>query len=326
MNNNSRRGFIAKNAAVFAGVSLGFHKTIPVKQLIESKAENEKSKRPIHVFTKTLQFINYREVAEVLARHGFAGADLTVREGGQVLPENVKSDLPRAVKALREAGVDSYMITTNVIDADDKFTRPILKTMADLGIKYYRTGYLDYDHSKPMPENMDRHLRMIEQLEKLNREYDVHGGYQNHSGRRVGGPVWDLYPLLKDRDPKYIGVQYDIRHATVEGAVSWPLGLRLLAPWIKTIDIKDFIWEKNEKDEWKIKNVPLGEGMVDFDAYFKLYKLLEIEGPVSIHYEYDLGGAEHGRLNPSMSLNEIERWLKKDLYYLENKFQQYGLG
>lgn len=281
--------------------------------------------RPIHVFTKCLQFLNYSEMAELLAKHGFAGADMTVRPGGQVLPERVETDLPKAVKALRNAGIDSKMITTSVINPDDKFSRPILKTMADLGIRYYRTGYLDFDHSRTIPENLEVHKFTFERLEKLNREYGVTGNYQNHSGRRVGGPVWDLYELLKDRNPEYIGVQYDIRHATVEGGVSWPLGLRLLAPWIRTTDIKDFIWEKNEKGEWKIKNVPLGEGMVDFKTYFELVKSLDIKGPVSIHYEYDLGGAEHGSINPSMPLNEISNWLKKDLSFLESQFREFDL-
>lgn len=283
------------------------------------------TRRPIHVFTKCLQFLNYEEMAEVLAKHEFAGADMTVRPGGQVLPENVENDLPKAVKALRNAGIDSKMITTSVINPEDQFTRPILKTMADLGIRYYRTGYLDYDQSKIMAENLESHKFTFEKLENLNREYGVTGNYQNHSGRRVGGPVWDLYELLKDRNPEYIGVQYDIRHATVEGGVSWPLGLCLLAPWIRTTDIKDFIWEKNEKGEWKIKNVPLGEGMVDFKTYFELYRSLGIEGPVSIHYEYDLGGAEHGSRKPEMSLAEISKWLKKDLNFLKKQFQQFRL-
>lgn len=283
------------------------------------------TKRPIHVFTKCLQFLSYEEMAEVLAKQGFAGADMTVRPGGQVLPENVERDLPKAVKALRNAGIDSKMITTSVNNPDNKFTRPILKTMADLGIRYYRMGYFEYDHSKSIPQNLENHKFTFEKLEKLNREFGVTGNYQNHSGRRVGGPVWDLYELLKDRDTEYIGVQYDIRHATVEGGVSWPLGMKLLAPWIRTTDIKDFIWEKNEKGEWKIKNVPLGEGMVDFKTYFELYKALKVEGPVSIHYEYGLGGAEHGSTNPSMPLNEISNWLKKDLNFLQKQFVEFNL-
>jgi hypothetical protein len=59
--------------------------------------------------------------------------------------------------------------------------------------------------------------------------------------------------------------------------------------------------------------------MVDFKTYFELYKSFNIEAPVSIHYEYDLGGAELGRKDPSMSLDEIKLWLKKDLTFLKNQ-------
>jgi L-ribulose-5-phosphate 3-epimerase len=41
---------------------------------------------PYMLLLKVLQFLSYHEMAEMLAEHGFAGADLTVREGGQVLP------------------------------------------------------------------------------------------------------------------------------------------------------------------------------------------------------------------------------------------------
>lgn len=315
---NARRGFLKSTAAGVVAVGLA-------GTGIAAGIFNRETKHPIYVFTKCLQFLSYDKMAEVLVEHGFDGADLTVRPGGQVLPENVETDLPKAVKALLNAGIDSKMITTSVNNPEDKFTRPILKTMAEQGIRFYRMGYLDYDNSKSIPENLEAHKITFENLEKLNREFGIHGGYQNHSGRRVGGPVWDLYELLKDRDPEFIGVQYDVRHATVEGGVSWPLGMKLLAPWIRTTDIKDFIWEKNENGGWRIKNVPLGEGMVDFKSYFELYKSLEIEGPVSVHYEYDLGGAEHGSRNPEMSLNEISRWLKKDLNFLKKQFQQYNL-
>jgi sugar phosphate isomerase/epimerase len=165
---------------------------------------------------------------------------------------------------------------------------------------------------------------VIEKLEKINRKYSIHGGYQNHSGTRVGGPVWDLYWLVKDCDPAFMGVQYDIRHAVCEGGASWPVGMKLLSPWIRTLDVKDFLWKKVESN-WKITNVPLGEGMVDLDAWLKHYIALELSGPVSIHYEYDLGGAESGKTNPSMGLNEITGFLKRDLLYLHSKYRQSGL-
>ena len=101
--------------------------------------------------------------------------------------------------------------------------------------------------------------------------------------------------------------------------------MKLLAPWIKTTAIKDFVWYKNENGDWKLKNVPLGEGMVNFDTYFKLYKSLNIKAPVTIHYEYDLGGAEHGKTNPTMSRDEIYAWLGKDITFLKKYFKKFDL-
>jgi sugar phosphate isomerase/epimerase len=315
---NSRRNFIKTTTAGIAGLSL-------TGKTVASHMLKPVTKRPIHVFTKCLQFLGYDEIAEVLAELGFDGADLTVRRGGQVLPENVEIDLPNAVKSLRNKGIDSQMIATDINDAEDPLTKRVLKTMADLGIRYYRMGYINFDEKKSIPQNLDDIRLTFEKLEKLNREFGVTGNYQNHSGTRVGGPVWDLFYLLKDRDPESIGVQYDVRHATVEGGVSWPLGMKLLSPWIRTTDIKDFIWEKDETGKWRLINVPLGEGMVEFSKYFEMYKSYHLEAPVSIHYEYDLGGAEHGQVNPTMGREEIFLWLKKDLAFLRQKFEEYNL-
>lgn len=312
MKKENRREFITKSAITGAGIFTGLYSlggVIPVKNI---------SKNEIHIFTKCLQFLSYEEMSEVVADIGFDGADLTVRPGGQVLPENVESDLPKVVNTLRSNGIGSSMITTAITNPEDLHTERILKTMAELGIRNYRMGYLSYDEQKSVAENLEDFKPVFEKLEKLNRKYNVHGDYQNHSGTSVGAPVWDLYALLKNRDPEYIGVQYDIRHATVEGGKSWPLGMKLLAAWINTTDIKDFIWEKTENN-WDIKNLSLGEGMVDFNKYFEMYLALNNNAPVSIHYEYDLGGAEHGSLNPAMSMKTIKYYLKKDLTFLQNK-------
>lgn len=319
MNENSRRKFIHKTALISGGFALGG------KLIASNLAATAKNRRPIHAFTKCLQFLTYNEMAELLAKNGFYGADLTVRPYGQIAPENVKKELPKAFQALHKAGLRTDMITSGIVDSKHPHTKVILKTMAAIGIRHYRMGYLKYDNKKTIPENLDAHKRTFEKLEKLNRIYGVTGNYQNHAGSGVGAPVWDLYHLLKDCDPKYMGVQYDIRHATVEGAMSWPTGMKLLAPWIQTAVVKDFIWEEYDKNKWKVKNVPLGEGMVDFGKYFKLCKALKVKVPISIHYEYNLGGAERGKPETNMRQFEIETFMKRDLNILKNKLNQYGL-
>lgn len=314
---NSRRKFIKATSATVAG-------TI-ISPLIYANTVIPKAKPyPVCAFTKCLQFLDYDRLGETLAHIGFDGADLTVRKGGHVEPEKVKEDLPRAVKTLHKSGISVPMMVTGIIDPDNPLTEKILGAASEQGVGYYRMGYLKYDSSKSIMENLTTHKKAIDKLEKINRKFGIQACYQNHSGTRIGGPVWDLYWLMDGCDPDYISVQYDICHAVSEGGLSWPLAMDLLSPWIKTTAIKDFYWNK-ENGEWRIKIVSLSKGMVNFDAYLQKYTSLEISCPVTIHCEYDLGGAESGSKNPTMSIKEISNYMKNDLNWLENKFSEYGI-
>jgi len=313
----SRREFIKTASAVSAGAMIS-PELFAIPQISKEKTY------PVSVFTKCLQFLDYNQLGEALANIGFKGAELSVREGGQVLPENVKSDLPKAIKMLQKSGISVPMMVTGIVDPSDPLTETILGTASEQGVGFYRMGYLKYNPAISVIENLNIQKKTIDKFEKINQKLGIQGCYQNHAGTNVGGPVWDLYWLMNGFDPKYISVQYDIRHAVVEGGTSWPLGMKLLSPWIKTTAIKDFYWEKTN-GKWKLTNVPLGEGMVDFDVYLKEYISLGISGPVTIHYEYDLGGAQLGSKTPTMSLKEISDFMKTDLNWLKTKFKERGV-
>lgn len=278
---------------------------------------------PICVFSKCLQFINYEELGVRIAEMGFDGADLTVRKNGHVLPENVKVDLPRAVRALQKAGVDVPMIVTDINDATNPYVEDILGTAVDLGIKYYRMGYFRYDPKLTIFDSLDNNKRKLDGLEKINRKYHIQSGYQNHSGPwgMVGGAVWDLHYLFHGFSPEYVGIQYDIAHATAEGGFTWEVAFKVIEPWINSLAIKDFIWQKGD-ERWKTKWVPLGEGMVNFKKYSEQVSPFLSTFPVTIHYEYDLGGAESGKQTPTMSHEKIYRELKKDLHYFKYNIKQ----
>ena len=247
----------------------------------------------IHVFSKHLQFLNYQEMAAAVADIGYDGVDLAVRPGGHVLPERVAEDLPKAVEALRNQGVLVNLMTTAVTNSLDATHRQVLETAAAQGITDYRMGYLSYPKEGAIPEALADFQEQMEELAIFNQQLGIRGAYQNHAGKRVGAMIWDIYHLLEKADPTALGCQYDIRHAMVEGGMSWEVGLRLIRPHIHTIVLKDFIWEK-VNGQWRVVNVPLGEGMVDFPGYFRILKEYGVQVPASMHLEYDLGGAEHG--------------------------------
>jgi sugar phosphate isomerase/epimerase len=199
----------------------------------------------------------------------------------------VERDLPLAVKAFRNAGLNIEMMASGITDADDPLTEKVLQTASEMGIKYYRLGYYSYDPAISMVNNLEKIQGKMNGLARFNEKYKIHGAYQNHAGSNFGAPVWDLWEVIRDMDPQWTGCQYDVRHATVEGNSSWPLGLKLLKDHIRCMVIKDFKW--GEKDGKAVEvNVPVGEGIVDFEAYFKLLKELGIQGPITMHMEYEM--------------------------------------
>jgi L-ribulose-5-phosphate 3-epimerase len=261
--------------------------------------------------------MSYVETARLLADCGFGGIDYTVRTAqGHVLPEKVAEDLPRAVDAAHAAGLKVEMITTDITSLRQKTAESVLRTAAKYGVKYYRLGDFKYDTTAGLQATWDKLRPTLRELGEFNASLGLHGAIQNHQGVRIGSPVWDLYELLRDIDPRGIGVQYDIRHATTEGGMSWPLGLRLLAPWIRCRDVKDFRWEQSP-GKAVVQGMPLGEGIVPFDAYFKLVRELNLSGPISVHLEYPPFEGEKRKLTKDEQVAAYTAALKKDSAYLK---------
>lgn len=259
-----------------------------------------------------------------MASLGFDGIDLTVRPGGHVEPARVEEDLPKVVEIVRRAGVDVVMLTTSILSADDPHAEQVLRTAADLRIPLYRPGWLEYIQGKTIEENLETYRSQLGELADLNRSCSIRGTYQNHSGLWVGAAVWDLWLLLREIDAEWLGCQYDIRHAVVESANSWPNALQLIKPFITSLVIKDFAWVESG-GVWEARSVPLGEGGVDFDQFFSLLGGLERSLPICIHFEYPLGGADQGERKLTLPSEEVMRAMKGDLEAFRGRLAR-GVG
>jgi sugar phosphate isomerase/epimerase len=333
----SRRNFLLKSSLVAAGLSVGVNTVLHANESTEEVAGPSlmppvKEKEPFRfsVFSKHLHVFNYNELANVVAGAGFDGIDLTVRVKGHVLPENVESDLPKAVAAAKDAGISIYMIVTLINDADDPLTERILKTASSLGVTHYRMDWLYYDEKISIEENLKVIQRKMSKLAKLNEEYKIKGEYQNHSGKYTpdsyfGSAIWDLHAVLKNINSPWLGSQYDSMHAHVEGAYSWETGLKLISPFISSLAVKDFCWLKKQ-EKWVTTVVPVGEGMIDFNYYFDLLKRYKISCPITMHYEYPMGNLEKSDyILTKADKTGIIALMKKDLELVKSLMKQKGL-
>ena len=278
---HNRREFITKIAA--AGVSIPFLN----HSFGAEKQSPQKKKYPIAFFTKPLDDYDLEFMTETLAMAGIDGFDLAVRQGGRVNPEKIAEDLPKVIETGKKYNLSTDMMVTGITDADHPITAKILETASKHGVKYYRLGYYSYDFNVGIMESLDKIKNNLKKLNILNKEFGIQAGYQNHSGTRVGGPVWDVWEMVRDFPVELLSSQFDIRHAVTEGAASWILGLRLLNKNIGSLAIKDFTWGIAGRKA-SVVSTPLGEGLVDFDTYFKTLKELNIVAPITLHIEYPL--------------------------------------
>lgn len=277
----------------------------------------------LNIFSKHLQWLNYTDMANQAAKFGLDGVDLTVRKGGHVQPERVNEDLPKAVAAVKQAGLHVNAITTDIVDADNKLTHDVLKAASAAGIKNYRMGWYSYDKKLTPLQNVDQLKNRFTALAQINQQFQMRGDYEHHTGR-FGNSMWDLYETIKDLSPQHIGVQFDIHHATIDGAMAWPINLELIKDYVKSTTIKDFYWNKTAKG-WYIANAPLGHGMVEFKKYFGQLKSFGFKGPIIMHFEYPLGGADQGASKLTLPKERVLASMQADVDTLKGWLKESGL-
>jgi len=298
---SSRRSFLRQMALATSGLAILNGESLPAQEFRDKRFK-------IAGFTKPFQDLDFEQTAGVVARIGWDGIECPVRRGGQIMPERVEEDLPKLVEALKNRNLKIFSIATDIQDASDPLTERVLRTAAHLGIRLYRLGFLHYDLARPIPAQLESMRPVLQGLFALNRRLGMCGAIENHSGRNaVGAPVWDVYELIKEFDPKYFGICFDIGHATIEGGLDWEIKSRLIEPFLSAVYVKDFVWKK-EGRRWREDWCPLGEGMVD-PRFFAALSKTRFAGPFVQHHEYPVGRGDEMIALLSRDRQQLQKWL-----------------
>ena len=278
------------------------------------------------MFSKHLEHLSYEELADTIAGIGLDGVDLTVRSPGHVLPENVKTDLPKAAKAIRDRGLEVGWITTNIFSADAPHAADILATASDLGITQFKLGYHKYDGFGNLKRQLAETHEAVRSIERLCHKYDVQGGMHIHSGPFMSAVASIVLPLIEDFDPQAIGVYGDFGHMGVEGSYGgWIQGLDLVSDRLVMLALKNMgqFWEEDAKTgeyKWHRRLVPVERGFTPYTEAFGYLKQIGYDGYASFHSEYQ--GAASWK---SLSHDELIEQTKADFAYVKDICAELGI-
>lgn len=110
------------------------------------------------------------------------------------------------------------------------------------------------------------------------------------------------------------------------GLGGWIDSFRLAESYIRGLAFKDFVWQKGTDQKWDPAWVPLGQGMVRFSTFLSLLAKTAFNGPVQLHYEYPLGGAEAGKRHLTADREQVFSAMRRDLHQLRRYLSEAGLS
>jgi L-ribulose-5-phosphate 3-epimerase len=292
--------------------------------------------------SRHVQWTSVEEGAAAAAEGGCKAVAWTIRAGAHILPGNVDRELPRAVAAARNAGLQTPMVITAIVDAQSERAEAILDAMRNLGIRHYRAPSFRYDYNQELLPQLEALKPRIAGLAQLNEKYGTTAMYHTHSASgNIGGGVWDLWMILRDFDPQLVGLNYDLGHATIRGGTGWVETSRFAHRHVRGLSLKDFRWVKGGgtgrgTGGWSAEMVPGGEGMVDFKGMLAYFKSAGFAGPVELYQEYSVTvagraepvnmlGTDYGTWKLEMPRAQWVSLLERDVTFYSSALRDAGL-
>ena len=259
-------------------------------------------------FTKQLKGMDAEATGREVEGLGFAGLDLAVRDGYCVNPDNVATELPRAMNVWAEMGLSVPMATTpgDFTDPEQPVAETMLAACAEAGVHEIKLGYWHYTEPgywatvEAIRSDLDGFARLAE-------KHGVRCAVHTHSGNNYGVNAGAAMHLVRDFDPQFIGVYLDPGHLSINGEPI-RMAIDMVKDYLCLVAVKDLVYVRQEKEgrvTWRRTLAPLREGMVDWRETMAALADAGYDGPLTFHSEY-----------PNVSLDELRALTRDDMGYL----------
>ena len=242
------------------------------------------------LYSKVLIKIGYIDLPMILQQIGFDGVDLSVEPGGHVLPEKADYNLMPALEAFTGIGLDVPMITTDLTTLQDKNSEQVLGLATYIGVPFFRPGHWKMTGPPEVQMQLPMVQRDIMGLSQLGRATKMVMGVHNYVDGAEGASILDINRVIRPIDPDWVGYDFDVGYATIEGkeaGFEGPLAIAL--PRLKMVTVRDFKWEQQADGTRQAKPRPLGDGVVDFPKFFAALSKARFAGPISLQVDHAQG-------------------------------------
>jgi len=200
-------------------------------------------------YTRNVHWIrDHDEIAEAAIEMTCGGIQPTVGAyPAHIDATKVTTELPAFVKTMQKHGLRVKQIRGgSQTSADAPNLEAMVAAMGQAGATHYWCGTDNYDLTRPILPQLDAIKKKVEGFVKLNEKHGTTLMYHTRAGANsVGSVVWDLLYVMKDFDPKYVGLHWDTGHMSAHGSNTWELLMRTAAAYVAAVSWKDRTNEQN---------------------------------------------------------------------------------
>ena len=237
------------------------------------------------MFTKHLEGLEIPEIITALQSVGVSGADLCVRPGYPVNPENATEALPAAAKQFADAGLSIPLVTTpgDFLDPSQEETCRVYAAAGEAGVENIKLGYWHW-HAEDGGywAQVDFIRSQLEGFAKLSEQYGPRTCIHNHSGTSMGLNSCAVMNLVKGFDPQHVGVFADTGHLSIVGEPI-NMALDIVKSHLAVMAFKDLARSPGARGGSVVR---MGKGFVDWETAVNTLQSIGFSGPVSFHSEY----------------------------------------
>lgn len=238
----------------------------------------------VAVFVKPWKAMTLAELGKHVQQLGFSWIELPIRPGFPCQPETIEHDLPNAVQILGEHGVQILNVTAALPLSDERLYAACAAAGVGMNRVMFRTeGKTYWDAEAEARRQLNLALPLCE-------KYDVQIGIQNHAGKYVGVHELGLHNLVKDYDPKHVGIIWDAAHNALEG-MEPELALDVVASHLCCVNLKNGYWRcvsgpEAAIAEWKVYWTSGRHGRASWPRVVDKLKVMNYTGPICLTAEY----------------------------------------
>ena len=252
----------------------------------------------MNLCTSTLSGFDFNQALDIAVASECSGIELRVADSYHKSLHELSESGPCVTRAVNDRGLKLAVLNSYIPIEDDHAVDQLITAAQAMGVPKARVvlpraaraavasqanikeGIPSYhSHLKPN-ELIDKLMVSLVRLEEKARNAGVQILLELHWGT-VMSSFSSAFLLVRELDPRYVGITFDPANMMVEGKEDWEYGLTLISDYIANVHVKNVSWKASE-DGWTWEWAAMEQGMLDWPHLIFLIRQCGYHGDCAI--------------------------------------------